>query len=341
MERIPLSAVEITCSVCIANYNGEGLLDACLSSVLSQEFDGRMEVIVHDDASLDGSLEVLARYPTVRTIESTENVGFCESNNRMVAASSGRYVLLLNNDAMLEPGAIAALLGSAMALGDDVLTLPQYDWTTRELVDLGCQLDPFMNPVPVTSGAGPVAMVIGACMWMPRSLWDAVGGFPRWIGSIAEDMFVCCAARYLGHEVRCIDGPGYLHMQGKSFGGNRAGARGLATTYRRRALSERNKTCLLVIFTPSVFLVPLLAAHVAILVAEGIVISAAQRTWRPFTDIYIEAIRGTWRRRGILRDERRRIQHQRAIGIHAYYSAFTWMPRKLAMLKRYGMPSIS
>jgi GT2 family glycosyltransferase len=331
----------VTCSVCIANFNGEALLDGCLASVLSQEFEGSLEVIVHDDASTDASLDILARYPAVRTIASAGNVGFCESNNRMVAASTGHYVLLLNNDAMLEPGAIAALLGAAATHGDDVLTLAQYDWTTRELVDLGCRLDPFMNPVPVTSQTGPVAMVIGACMWMPRSLWDAVGGFPRWMGSIAEDMFACCAARYLGHAVRCVAGPGYLHMQGKSFGGNRAGAGGLATTYRRRALSERNKTCMMAIFTPSLFLVPLLAVHAAALVAEGMAVSAAQRTWRPFNEIYAEAIRGTWRLRRNVRDARRHIQDQRAISARDYYSAFTWAPRKLAMLKRYGMPSIS
>ncbi|QWT18406.1 glycosyltransferase [Bacillus sp. NP157] len=328
--------------MCIANYNGESLLDTCLRSVLDQVIDGGVEIIVHDDASSDRSLEVLATYPSVRVIRSDANVGFCESNNRMVAISTGRFVLLLNNDAALEPGALAALAAAAaQSTHGDILTLPQLDWESSQLVDLGCQLDPFMNPVPVTQGAGSVAMVIGACMWMPRTLWDKIGGFPSWIESIAEDMYVCCAARYLGHDVRCIDGPAYRHMQGKSFGGNRVGNGGLATTYRRRALSERNKTCLLAIFTPTPWMLPVLAVHATTMLIEGLAVSLARRTLRPLREIYLPAIRGAWRRRAVLREERQRMRSLRVITTRDYYSAFTWAPRKLAMLARHGMPTIS
>ena len=47
-------------SVCIANYNGARFLRACLDSVFQQDWNGELEVIVHDDASTDGSLEILA-----------------------------------------------------------------------------------------------------------------------------------------------------------------------------------------------------------------------------------------------------------------------------------------
>src|SRR5690348_5922794 len=92
------------CSVCIANYNGEKTLEACIESVLEQDTDLLIEIIVHDDASTDTSIELLRKkYPDVRFIVGEENVGFCISNNRMVDAAEGEYLLLLNNDATLYP----------------------------------------------------------------------------------------------------------------------------------------------------------------------------------------------------------------------------------------------
>ena len=121
----------VTCTVCIANYNGEDLLDTCLASVFAQEWPGSVQVIVHDDASTDRSLDVLATWPDVELIASDANVGFCIANNRMVAASRGQFVLLLNNDAALMPGALATLLAEAVQPFLD-RTLPQ-----RRLLELG------------------------------------------------------------------------------------------------------------------------------------------------------------------------------------------------------------
>lgn len=343
MERESVKAEDspsVVCSVCIANFNGEHMLDACLTSVLAQDLAEPYEIVVHDDASTDGSLAVLARYPGIRVIESDANVGFCESNNRMVAASRGEYVLLLNNDATLFPDALSAFLAAARrAPRPAILTLPQYDWSSGALVDRGCLLDSFMNPVPVTDeGRQDVAMSIGACMWVPRTLWHALGGFPVWLESLAEDMYLCCAARQRGYDVRCLPGSGYRHMQGQSFGGNRASEGTLLTTYKRRRLSERNKTFLLVVFTPGAWLAPVLALHVVALLGEGLLLSGMRRDGRLLREVYLGAIRSTWRGRKMLLSHRRTLQKARTIGSAAYYAAFTWWPRKVAMLVRYGLP---
>lgn len=336
------SISRVACSVCIANFNGETLLDACLASVFSQHLDDNIEVIVHDDASTDGSLAALARYPTVRVLRSDANVGFCESNNRMVAVARGEFVLLLNNDAALEAGALSALLAKARELKTPaVLTLPQHDWKTGTLVDRGCLLDPFMNPVPnLRPERESVAMVIGACLWMPRALWNQLGGFPPWIGSIAEDMYICCAARQLGYAVLCLPTAGYRHMQGKSFGGNRVDGGRLTTTYRRRQLSERNKTSLLVVFTPSPWLAPVLILHTATLTLEGLLLALLRRDRRLWHDVYQAALRHLWERRAVLKALRKTQQGLRTVAAANYYAAFTWWPRKLVMLVRYGLPRL-
>src|SRR3954462_7997396 len=97
-------------SVCIANYNGIALIDACLQSVLAQDCKFPVEIIIHDDASKDDSVaHIRTHYPDVILIESSENVGFCVSNNRMAAVAHGTYLLLLNNDAELFPDALRIL----------------------------------------------------------------------------------------------------------------------------------------------------------------------------------------------------------------------------------------
>ena len=137
-------------------------------------------------------------------LASAGNVGFCISNNRMVAHARGEFVLLLNNDAALFADALATLLEAARAhITQGILTLPQYDWETGELVDRGCLLDPFYNPVP---NMGParrdVAYVIGACLWIPRALWTRSMASPNGSDSIAEDMDLCCRARLRASRFR-------------------------------------------------------------------------------------------------------------------------------------------
>ncbi|MCZ2174118.1 MAG: glycosyltransferase [Burkholderiales bacterium] len=151
-------------SVCIANYDGIGLIDACIASVRAQQGDFEVEIVVHDDASPDGSAaHIREKHPDVKLIASAGNAGFCVANNRMAAAARGDYLLLLNNDATLLPDALQTLLAEAERLGRPaILTLPQFDAETGELLDIGSRLDPFFNPVPNRDPSrNDVGMVIG------------------------------------------------------------------------------------------------------------------------------------------------------------------------------------
>ena len=329
-------------SVCIANYNGERLLPDCLDSVLMQELD-ELEIIVHDDASSDSSVDLLRRdYPQVEVLASAENVGFCIANNRLVDHAQGEFVLLLNNDAALLPGALSSLLAATQETARaGILTLPQYDWATGRLVDLGCSVDPFYNPVPnVDAARSDVAMVMGACLWIPRSLWIRLGGFPDWFESMAEDLYLCCAARLVGLNVACLSVSGYRHRQGRSFGGNKPTAGRLVSTYRRRRLSERNKTFVLVMMTPTLLLWPLLTLHLLLLAVEGAMLAILKGDRNLWLQIYGNVMAELWRHRKRLLLRRELIQRQRRVSLSSYLRGFTIVPRKFAMLLRYGVPSV-
>ena len=89
-------------SVIIVNYNVKDFLAHCLDTVCEAVSQIEAETIVVDNASQDGSVEMLReRYPWVRTIAGTENVGFSRGNNVGIEQSAGEYVLLLNPDTLV------------------------------------------------------------------------------------------------------------------------------------------------------------------------------------------------------------------------------------------------
>lgn len=331
-------------SVCIANYNGMALIDDCLRSVQAQQGDIKVEILVHDDASTDGSVaHIRERYPEVSLIESDRNIGFCIANNRMLARARGQFILLLNNDAALYPDALQALLQEAICLEKPaILTLPQFDATSGALVDRGCLLDPFYNPVPnLNPSRTDVAMVIGACLWLPKSLWDELGGFPEWFESIAEDMYLCCRARLAGYPVRALTVSGYRHWQGQSFGGGKRVGRRLVTSFRRRALSERNKTFVMVMTCPAPYLQLTLPIHVVLLLIEGGLLSLVKRQLAYLQNIYWPVSVALYRQRCFLIASRREIMNARQLASVKFFSVFDLLPYKLGMLLRHGLPRVA
>ena len=104
-------------SVIVVNWNGRDVLTGCLTSLAAQNF-GDFEVIVVDNGSTDGSLELLNSSPLpIRLIRNTENKGFCGANNQGIDSALGKYVALLNNDAEAHAGWLAALV-QAIERGD-------------------------------------------------------------------------------------------------------------------------------------------------------------------------------------------------------------------------------
>lgn len=331
-------------SVCIANYNGMAFLDACLDSVLTQEGSLRVEIIVHDDASTDDSvLHIRSNFPQIILLESVINVGFCTANNRMAEKASGKYLLLLNNDATLFPDALRTLHTAAQSTDAAVLGLPQYDMANGKLIDRGSLLDPFLNPIPnLDSRTTDVNMIIGACLWIPHMLWNEIGGFPGWFGSMAEDMYLCCAAKLRGHPVIALRESGFRHHVGASFGGGKIGDdQKLVTSLKRRTLSERNKSFVMALVYPAPMFQFIFPLHLLLLLLEGALLSIVKRDWSLMKKIYIACVRKLWEERATLIRLRRQIQASRKIGRFEFFKGFQALPHKLVMLLRHGLPKIS
>lgn len=89
-------------SVIIVNYNVETLLEQCLRSVENAMLQISGEIIVVDNASADGSIQMIrAKFPNIRLIENSINEGFSKANNRGIKIAQGEYLLLLNPDTLV------------------------------------------------------------------------------------------------------------------------------------------------------------------------------------------------------------------------------------------------
>jgi GT2 family glycosyltransferase len=131
-----------TATVIIVNYNGAHLLPACLDGLAGQVLASAdrtdelsFDTVVVDNASSDGSVELLARdYPWVRVMANADNLGFAGGNNVALREVRTPYAVLLNNDAVPEPGWLANLLAVFSAPGNvdvgivtgKVLFLPKF-----------------------------------------------------------------------------------------------------------------------------------------------------------------------------------------------------------------------
>ena len=91
-------------AIIIVNYNTRQLLDDCLESIYRADAPGGgLQVIVVDNASVDDSMDMVAKkYPGVIAIKNSENLGFAKANNIGVNAADARYVLFLNSDTVIK-----------------------------------------------------------------------------------------------------------------------------------------------------------------------------------------------------------------------------------------------
>lgn len=96
-------------SVVVLNWNGSQVVERCLHSLHEQTYHP-LEVIVVDNASTDGSEDLVKKkFPWVKLIVNDKNLGFGGGNNVGIRASHGQYILILNNDARLDPDCIKEL----------------------------------------------------------------------------------------------------------------------------------------------------------------------------------------------------------------------------------------
>jgi GT2 family glycosyltransferase len=101
-------------SVVIVNYNTRDLVSQCIDSLISQASKLSFEIILVDNASTDGSCQVIeSKFPSVRIVRNARNLGFAAANNQGLALARGQLLLLLNSDTIVMPGSLDKMSDAA------------------------------------------------------------------------------------------------------------------------------------------------------------------------------------------------------------------------------------
>lgn len=191
-----------TISVVVVNLNGCAYLEPCFTSLLNQDYPPeQIELILLDNASHDDSLALMAsRFPSVKVIANSENVGFSPAVNQGAAAAHGDYLVLMNNDAHADPGCLRELVATlerhrergAVCVGAKML-----DWEGRTIDFAGGGLSfyghgyQFCHRLPANAvGAGEDDMLFacGGAMLVDRALFLQLGGFDESYFAYFEDV---------------------------------------------------------------------------------------------------------------------------------------------------------
>jgi len=215
----PVSAV-------VCNYNGEGYLRELLQS-LKDQTEGLDEVIVVDNNSSDGSLELVKReYPWVKVLPLPVNGGPCSARNAGMRAARNRWVLAVDNDAILSPDVLGKLRVAIESDSSVVMAQPRsvfeaepgrvhYDGAHFHYVGL-LSLRNFYRPVERAEGEGtlPVDGAIAIAILLDRDAVLEVGGYDEDFFILFEDYDLSQRLRLAGHVVLSVEDATVLHRGG-------------------------------------------------------------------------------------------------------------------------------
>jgi GT2 family glycosyltransferase len=222
--------VSVDLSVIIVNWNTRELLADCLCSIedfQSSIFNLQSEVIVVDNASSDSSAAMVReQFPWVRLRENVGNVGFARANNQGISQATGRYVLLLNPDTVVMPGALAALVGFLEAhpqvgvVGPTLLDRDrriQLSWAKFPTLWSELTTGHRRDRKPFLSGdAYEVDWLAGACLLVRRGAIDAAGLLDERFFLYSEETDWCLRIQRAGWRIAYYPSAKVVHLEGSS-----------------------------------------------------------------------------------------------------------------------------
>ena len=227
-------------SIIIVSWNVRDLLRACLVSIRDSACSYSVEVFVVDNASSDGSPEMVAReFPWVRSVRNSTNTGFTRGNNQALALSRGRYVLFLNPDTEVKRDALAVMLaymdahprtgalGPQLRYGDGSLQssrrrFPTFGTALFESTPLAWhwQANPWaaryhMADTP-DEQTQQVDWGVGAALLVRRSVVEQIGGFDEGYFMYSEELDWCRRASLADWKTVYLPAALVIHYEGKS-----------------------------------------------------------------------------------------------------------------------------
>jgi N-acetylglucosaminyl-diphospho-decaprenol L-rhamnosyltransferase len=224
-------------SVVIVTWNSARFIAPCLDA-LRANTHRRTECLVVDNASGDDTVQIIRRhYPWVTLLEPGRNLGFAAANNLALRRATGRYLLLLNPDTEVQPGALDAMAGlldrrpTAGAVGarllnsDGTLQFSTYRLPTATTLAWEYFLRDLRRPDDPRAGRyaaadysveRPVEGLLGACLMVRRQAAEQVGFLDERFVLYCEEVDWCIRLRRAGWDLWYTPAATVLHHSGQS-----------------------------------------------------------------------------------------------------------------------------
>lgn len=228
-------------SVIIVNYNVKEFLQNLLHSIEKASFNLTKEIIIVDNASDDGSVEFIKeKFPNVKLIVNKKNLGFGKANNIGLKEAKGKYILLINPDALVaedtfekmieffKSKADAGLAGCKILNPDGTLQLAcrrsfPGPWTSFTKVTGLSSLFPksklfarYNLTYLDENLTYEVDAISGSFMMMKREVYEKVGGFDEQFFMYGEDLDLCYRIQKAGYKVYYYHETQIIHYKGES-----------------------------------------------------------------------------------------------------------------------------
>ena len=237
---MPFAPNSPTLSIVIVNWRSVTFLAQCLRTIVQETKDLPFEVIVIDNASFDGSEEMVHReFPQTLFIQSKDNLGFSRGNNQAFARSHGKYILFLNPDTEITGDALAMLVNCLEAdpkagiVGPKLLNsdgslqtscVQAFPTILNQVFDAEALRRLFPNsslwgvsalyrddPAPAK-----VDVISGASLMIRRDVFEEVGQFSTDYFMYSEDVDLCYKVHSAGWKVVYLSGATVVHHGGQS-----------------------------------------------------------------------------------------------------------------------------
>lgn len=226
---------EMELSIIIVNWNTKGLLRDCLDSVRQYTEHLQYEIIVVDNASRDGSAEMLkSDYPLIKLITNEKNEGFSRANNKGIREGVGEFILLLNSDTFIKENIFFNLVAfmkkmpevricspAILNLSGEVQTMRTWDMTPfqsfRKIINC-CKIK--LGKRPKSDREKDVIeadVVAGVCFMVRRQVFNEVGLLDENYFMYNEEDDFCRRIREKGWEIAYIPSLSIYHHRGGSY----------------------------------------------------------------------------------------------------------------------------
>jgi GT2 family glycosyltransferase len=237
--------VQVDLTVSIVNTNNRDLLQECLRSLFESTRRISLEVYVVDNACTDGSAEMVEQeFPQVHLIRNSRRLRFCANHNLALRQGTGRYLLILNEDTVISPGAFddlvvfmdahpeAGAAGVTVLNPDGTLQYTHADFPTLfSQLMLVLSLNRFLragyfpfHPLSHGKGSQPIeaGWVYGACMLVRQEAMTEVGLLDEEFLIYAEETDWCYRIKRAGWKIYFVPGACIYHYKGQSTSQERA-----------------------------------------------------------------------------------------------------------------------